>query len=51
MLIQVHKGLISLDYEALSRKDDAINWYKKTLAVNPNFEEAKNRLKELEGAR
>ena len=35
-------------YEELGRKEDAVIWYKKVLAVNPKFEEAKNRLKELE---
>ncbi len=42
--------LISLakTYEELGRKEDAIIWYKKTLAINAGYEEAKNRLKELE---
>jgi tetratricopeptide (TPR) repeat protein len=35
-------------YLALSRKEDAIKFYKKTLLLNPENEEAKNRLKELE---
>jgi CubicO group peptidase (beta-lactamase class C family) len=35
-------------YEELGRKEDAITWYKKTLAITPGYEEAKNRLKELE---
>lgn len=35
-------------YEILGRKHDAIIWYKKVLQVNPNYEEARNRLKELE---
>lgn len=35
-------------YEALGRKEEAITYYKKTLAITPTFEEAKNRLKELE---
>lgn len=35
-------------YEILGRKEDAIIWYKKVLAVNSNYQEAKNRLKELE---
>lgn len=35
-------------YEKLGRKADAIIWYKKTLALNPGYEEAKNRLKDLE---
>lgn len=34
-------------YLGLNRKADAITYYKKTLAVNPNYQEAKNRLKEL----
>jgi CubicO group peptidase (beta-lactamase class C family) len=36
-------------YLALNRKDDAITFYKKTLQLTPGYEEAKNRLKELEG--
>ena len=45
--------LISLakTYEKLGRKNDAIIWYKKTLAINPGYEEAKNRLKELESSK
>ena len=35
-------------YSALNRKADAINYYKKALAIYPGYEEAKNRLKELE---
>ena len=35
-------------YEKLGRKEDAIIWYKKVLVLNPGYEEAKNRLKELE---
>lgn len=35
-------------YEKLGRKQDAILYYKKTLAINANYEEARNRLKELE---
>lgn len=35
-------------YETLGRKQDAIAWYKKTLAIYPGYQEAKNRLKELE---
>ena len=35
-------------YEKLGRKEDAIKWYKKVLVLNPGYEEAKNRLKELE---
>lgn len=34
-------------YLALKRKEDAIKFYKKTLQLNPQSEEAKNRLKEL----
>lgn len=42
-------ALLSLakTYEELGRKEDAIVYYKKVLAVNPGYEEAKNRLKEL----
>lgn len=36
-------------YSFLNRKQEAISYYKKALAINPQFEEAKNRLKELEG--
>jgi CubicO group peptidase (beta-lactamase class C family) len=36
-------------YLALNRKEDAIKFYKKTLQITPVYEEAKNRLKELEG--
>lgn len=45
--------LISLakTYEKLGRKNEAIIWYKKTLAINPGYEEAKNRLKELESSK
>ncbi len=35
-------------YLALNRKEEAIVFYKKTLAITPGYEEAKNRLKELE---
>ncbi|RYY71194.1 MAG: serine hydrolase [Chitinophagaceae bacterium] len=35
-------------YLALKRKDDAVKFYKKTLQLNPESEEAKNRLKELQ---
>ncbi len=35
-------------YLALKRNEDAITFYKKTLVITPGFEEAKNRLKELE---
>jgi CubicO group peptidase (beta-lactamase class C family) len=36
-------------YLALKRNADAVKFYKKTLAITPGYEEAKNRLKELEG--
>jgi CubicO group peptidase (beta-lactamase class C family) len=46
------KDLIALSmaniYLSLSRKEDAMRLYKKTLQLNPAMEEAKNRLKELE---
>ena len=45
-LVMVTMGNI---YLALNRKEDAITDYKKALAINPDYEEAKNRLKELEG--
>ncbi len=35
-------------YLALNRKSDAAIFYKKALALNPDYEEAKNRLKEIE---
>lgn len=35
-------------YLALNRKDDAIRFYKKALQLYPGYQEAKNRLKELE---
>jgi CubicO group peptidase (beta-lactamase class C family) len=41
-------GTMARVYEALGRREDAIRWFKKTLVVNPGFEEAKNRLRELE---
>ncbi|MEO8765661.1 MAG: serine hydrolase [Ginsengibacter sp.] len=34
-------------YEILGRKEDAITWYNKAIKINPAYEEAKNRLKEL----
>ena len=34
-------------YLALNRKEDAINFYKKTLLLKPDYEEAKSRLREL----
>ena len=36
-------------YLALNRKPEAIKYYEKTLLLNPESEEAKNRLKELKG--
>jgi len=36
-------------YLALNRKEDAIRFYKKTLELYPGYQEARNRLKELEG--
>lgn len=36
-------------YLALNRKADAIIYYKKSSTISPDFEEPKNRLKELEG--
>jgi CubicO group peptidase (beta-lactamase class C family) len=36
-------------YRVLNRKADAVKFYKKALAITPGYEEAKNRLKELEG--
>jgi CubicO group peptidase (beta-lactamase class C family) len=35
-------------YLALNRKEEAIKFYKKTLELYPGYQEAKNRLKELE---
>jgi hypothetical protein len=32
----------------LNRKQEAITFYKKALGITPGYEEAKNRLKELE---
>jgi CubicO group peptidase (beta-lactamase class C family) len=34
-------------YLALNKKEDAIGYYKKTLQLNPNYAEAKNKLKQL----
>lgn len=45
-LVMVNMGNI---YLALNRKADAIIYYKRALAITPDFEEPKNRLKELEG--
>jgi CubicO group peptidase (beta-lactamase class C family) len=44
-LVMVTMGNI---YLALDKKEDAIKFYKKTLEITPVYEEAKNRLKELE---
>jgi CubicO group peptidase (beta-lactamase class C family) len=44
-LVMVTMGNI---YLKLQRKQDAIIYYKKALAIYPGYEEAKNRLKELE---
>lgn len=35
-------------YLALNRREDAIKFYKRTLEIYPGYQEAKNRLKELE---
>lgn len=35
-------------YQALNRKEDAVTFYKKTLQLYPGYQEAQNRLKELE---
>ncbi len=43
-LVMVTMGNI---YLALNRKDEAIKYYKKTLELNPDYEEAKSRLREL----
>lgn len=45
-LVMVTMGNI---YLALNKKEDAIRFYKKALQITPVYEEAKNRLKELEG--
>lgn len=45
-LVMVTTGNI---YLALNRKAEAIACYKKALAIYPGYQEAKNRLKELEG--
>jgi len=36
-------------YLALNRKEEAITFYKKALQITPIYEEAKNRLKEIDG--
>lgn len=43
-LVMVTSGNI---YNALGKTDEAIKFYKKALEINPQYEEAKNRLKEL----
>ena len=35
-------------YRKLNRKEEAIRYYKKALNIYPGYEEARNRLKELE---
>jgi CubicO group peptidase (beta-lactamase class C family) len=45
-LVMVTMGNI---YLALNKKEEAIKFYRKTLEITPFYEEAKNRLKELEG--
>lgn len=45
-LVMVTMGNI---YLALNRKADAITYFKKALEIYPGYEEARNRLKELEG--
>ena len=45
-MVMVNMGNI---YLALNRKAEAVTYYKKALAIYPGYEEAKNRLKELEG--
>jgi CubicO group peptidase (beta-lactamase class C family) len=45
-LVMVTMGNI---YLALNKKEDAIKFYRKTLEITPFYEEAKNRLRELEG--
>jgi len=44
-LVMVTMGNV---YLALQRKDDAKRYYEKALVLYPGYEEAKNRLKELE---
>ncbi|RYZ47973.1 MAG: tetratricopeptide repeat protein, partial [Sphingobacteriales bacterium] len=43
-LILVTSGNI---YNALGRKEEAKKLYEQALAINPQYEEAKNRLKEM----
>jgi CubicO group peptidase (beta-lactamase class C family) len=45
-LVMVTMGNV---YLKLNRKEDAIRFYKKALEIYPGYEEARNRLKELEG--
>ena len=40
---------LAKSYLELGMEKDAIIYFKKTLAINPGYEEAKSRLKELEG--
>ncbi len=47
-LVMVTMGNI---YLALNRKPDAISFYKKALAIYPGYEEARNKLKELDGSK
>ena len=47
-LVMVNMGNI---YLALNRKADAAIFYKKALAIYPDYEEAKNRLKEIEAGK
>lgn len=35
-------------YEALGKKENALEWYRKAIKLNPAFEEAKSKIKELE---
>ncbi len=34
-------------YEALDKKETALEWYRKAIQLNPNFEEARSKIKEL----
>ncbi|CAN5455436.1 hypothetical protein BH09BAC3_BH09BAC3_15130 [soil metagenome] len=40
---------LAKSYQALGRDKEAILYFRKTLAINPGYEEAKSRLRELEG--
>lgn len=35
-------------YQVLGRKEEAIKWFKRVLELNPNYQEARSKLKELE---